>query len=50
MEYINPLIPAPTRADKKNWVLRSMKELNSMGITAVTDEGNVPDSLAVFKE
>ena len=47
---IRRLIPSPTEAERKTGILNAMAELNSLGITCVTEPGLGPDQIRIYTE
>jgi predicted amidohydrolase YtcJ len=47
---VRALIPPPTEAERKAGILNAMAELNSLGITCVTEPGLTPDIIRIYNE
>ena len=47
---VRELMPPPTEAALKEAILNAMSELNSLGITSVTEPGLGPDQLKIYTE
>jgi len=47
---IRRLIPPPTEAERKNGILNAMAELNSLGITCVTEPGLSPELIRIYND
>jgi predicted amidohydrolase YtcJ len=47
---VRELMPPPTESERKNAILNAMSELNSLGITSVTEPGLGPDQLRIYTE
>jgi predicted amidohydrolase YtcJ len=47
---VRQLIPPPTEAERKTGILNAMAELNSLGITCVTEPGLGPDLIRIYND
>lgn len=47
---VRRLIPPPTEEERKSGILNAMVELNSLGITCVTEPGLTPDLIRIYTE
>jgi predicted amidohydrolase YtcJ len=47
---VRALIPPPTEAERKTGILNAMAELNSLGITCVTEPGLGPDLIRIYTD
>jgi hypothetical protein len=47
---VRQLIPPPTETERKNGIHNAMAELNSLGITCVTEPGLSPDQIRIYTD
>jgi predicted amidohydrolase YtcJ len=47
---VRQLIPPPTEAERKTGILNAMAELNSLGITCVTEPGLSADLIRIYTD
>ncbi len=50
VELVRKMIPPPTEAERKQGILNAMAELNSLGITCVTEPGLTPEIIRIYTD